>query len=226
VFSFINGIAEAIRNNSTRVVDAGWNIASALIEGVVKGIGQLVKKAVDAAIGVAKKMWDGITGFFDIFSPSKKMVWMSHMLILGIDKGLDKYGRIAVDSAVGMSENMVDSMAKTLTGLSSVLGSDLIDFNPTIAPVLDLTQVKREAQTLNDILGLPEFDVSNSTNSARSANNGFESNRNNDDPTDDTSTGGSTYNYTQYNTSPKALSEVEIYRQTNNLISKTKKGEN
>jgi phage-related protein len=226
VFNFINGIADAIRNNATRVVDAGWNIASALIEGVVKGIGHLVSKAVDAAIGVAKRMWDGITDFFSIFSPSKKMIWMSHMLILGVDKGLEKYGHIAVDSAVGMSENMVDSMAKTLTGLSSVLGSDLIDFNPTIAPVLDLTQVKREAQSLNDILGLPEFDMTNSASSARNANSGFENNRNGNDPTDTSSAGSNTYNYIQYNSSPKALSEAEIYRQTNNLISKTKKGEN
>lgn len=228
VFNFINGIADAIRNNGPRVVDAGWNIASALIEGVVKGIGHLVGRAVDAAVGVARKMWDGITNFFSIFSPSKKMIWMSHMLVLGVSKGLDKYGDIAVKSSVDMSENMVDSMAKTLTGLSSVLGNDLIDFNPTIAPVLDLTQVKSEAQSLNDILGLPAFDVSNSASSARNANNGFESNRNNDDSTDNTNTTGDTYNYTQYNTSPKALTPTEIYRQTNNLISKTKtkKGEN
>lgn len=225
VISFINAIADGIRNNATRVADAGFNIASALIEGVVKGIGQLVQRAVNAAIGVAKKMWEGITNFFSIFSPSKKMIWMSQMLVLGAAKGLEKYGHIAVDSAVDMSQDIVDSMAKTLDGVSTALGSDLIDFNPTIAPVLDLTQVKKEAQSLSDILALPEFDVSGSASSTQNANNGFENNRNDDNPDDTTNDGGNIYNFTQNNTSPKALSEVEIYRQTNNLISKTKKGE-
>jgi hypothetical protein len=225
VFDFINGIADGIRNNATRVVDAGLNIAGALIEGVVKGIGQLVGRAVEAALNVARQMWEGIKNFFSIFSPSKKMVWMAHMLVLGVAKGLDKYGHIAEESAVDMSQNMVDSMSDTLSNLSSVLGKDLIDFNPTIEPVLDLTQVKKEAQSLNDILGLPEFSVSGSVNSARNANSGFESNRNTDDSGDSANAAGDTYNYTQYNSSPKALSPTEIYRQTNNLISKTKKGE-
>lgn len=225
ILNFMNGIADGIRNNSTKMVDAGFNIAKALVEGVIKGIGQLVRRVVDAAINMAKQMWDGVMDFFGISSPSKKMIWMSHMLVLGADKGLQKYGHIVVESSKDMAENMVDSMANTLSGLSSVLGSDLIDFNPTIAPVLDLTQVKKEAQTLNDILSMPEFDVSNSASSARNANNGFEDNRNNDNLSDTTDDSRTTYNYTQYNTSPKALTASEIYRQTNNLISKTKKGE-
>lgn len=225
LLSFLNAIADGVRNNSAKMVDAGWNIASALIEGVIKGVGELVHKAVESAVNVAKKMWDGITNFFSIFSPSRKMIWMSHMLVLGIANGLDKYGHVAVDATTDMSENMIDSMGKTLSGLSSVLGSDLIDFNPTIAPVLDLTEVKKEAQSLSDILSLPEFDVSRSTNSARSANNGFESNRTDDGSDTGTDGNGNTYNFTQNNTSPKALSEAEIYRQTKNLISNTKKGE-
>lgn len=225
VISFLNAIAQGIRDNSTKVVDAGWNIASALIDGIVKGIKQLIGRAVDAALNVAKSMWDAVVGFFDIFSPSKKMIWMSRMLVLGTAKGLDKYGHIAAESAVDMSENMVDSMSKTLSGLSSVLGKDLIDFNPTISPVLDLSQVKKEAQSLSDILGLPDFDTSSAASAAGSANSGFESNRHGDDSTSGSNNSGDTYNFTQNNTSPKSLSEVEIYRQTNNLLSRTKRGE-
>jgi len=225
VIAFLNGIADGIRNNATKVADAGFNIAKALVEGVVKGIGQLVKRVVDAAINMAKQMWDGVMNFFGISSPSKKMIWMARQLILGIDKGLVTYGKIATDATEDVGKNMVDTLGKSLTGLSSVLGTDLIDFNPTITPVLDLSGVKREAQTLNDILGLPEFNVAGTASSASNANNGFENNRNDDGSDTTMNPGGTTYNYTQYNTSPKALSEVEIYRQTNNLISKTKKGE-
>jgi tape measure domain-containing protein len=221
VLSFLNGIADGIRNNASRVVDAGWNIASALIEGVVKGIRQLIGRAVDAALNVAKSMWNAVTGFFDILSPSKKMVWMSRMLVMGIVKGLDKYEDLAVKSTVNMGENMVDSMGKTLTGLSSVLGKDLIDFEPVISPVLDLSQVRSEAATLADILAAPSFDLATAARNAQNANSGFEENRETAED-DGTTSDGDTYNFTQNNTSPKALSEVEIYRQTKNLISRTK----
>lgn len=223
VFDFIAAIADAIRNSGPRIIDAGWDIASAIIEGIIKGLWALVKKVVDAAIGLAKDMWNGIMDFFGIASPSKLMIWTSKQIVLGMAKGLDDYSHIAKSSAVDMSENMVDGMSKTLSGLSDVLGSDLIDFDPVISPVLDLSQVKKEASSLADILAAPAFDLSNAASNAQNANNGFEDNRNSGDDEDGTNAGGDTYNYTQNNTSPKALSPVEIYRQTENLISITKK---
>jgi tape measure domain-containing protein len=223
IFDFIAAIADAIRNSGEKIVDAGWDIATALIEGLVRGIGALVKKAIDAIVNMAKAMWDGIKDFFSVFSPSKKMAWMGKQLVLGMSKGLDDYSHIAEKSAVNMSEDIVDGMSKTLTDLSSVLGKDLIDFNPTIAPVLDLTQVKKEASSLADILAAPSFDLATAISNAQNANTGFEENRETREARDDTHGSGDTYNYTQNNTSPKALSSVEIYRQTKNLISQTKK---
>jgi tape measure domain-containing protein len=222
IFQFVAAVADAIRNSGERLVDAGFDLAEALIEGVIRGLAQLVKKVVDAAINLAKSMWNGILDFFGVASPSKQMIWMSKQLVLGAAKGLDDYSHIAVKSTVGMGEDMVDSLGKTLDGLSSVLGSDLIDFNPTISPVLDLTQVKKDAGEIADILKLPEFDINSSLNSANNAGSGFEENRSGGDEPDDGTAGGDTYNYTQNNNSPKALSATEIYRQTKNLISRTK----
>lgn len=225
IFDFIAAIADAIRNSGERIVNAGWDIATALIEGIVRGIGALVKKAIDAIVNMAKSMWNGIKDFFSIFSPSKKMVWIGKQLVLGTAKGLDDNAHVAEKSAVDMSQGILDGMTKTLTGLSSVLNSDLIDFEPVISPVLDLSQVKKEASTLADILALPAFDVGTTVSNVQSANSGFEDNRNSGDDEDGTNGPGDTYNYNQTNNSPKALSEVEIYRQTKNLISQTKKKE-
>ena len=122
-----------------------------------------------------------------------------------------------------MSQDIVDSMGKTLGDLSSVLGNDLIDFEPTITPVLDLTQVKKEAGSLVDILAMPAFDLGSTSSSAQNANNGFEDNRDASDGEETTNGSGSTVIFKQTNNSPKALSQVEIYRQTKNLISQTKK---
>lgn len=227
VFKFVAAVADGIRNSGERLVNAGFDLAEALIEGVIRGLAQLVRKVVDAAINLAKSMWNGILDFFGVSSPSKQMIWMSKQLALGAAKGLDDYGYIATKSMVAMGEDMVDSMGKTLSSLSAVLGSDLIDFEPTISPVLDLTQVKKDAEEIADILKMPEFNVDGSLNSAKNAGSGFEENRSGGDaPDDGNSSGGDTYNYTQNNNSPKALDDIEIYRQTKNLISRTKEDSN
>jgi tape measure domain-containing protein len=225
IFDFIAAIADAIRNSGDRLVEAGWDIATAIIEGIVKGLWALVKKVIGVMVDIAKKAWNAVMDFFGIASPSKKFIWLSKQLMLGMAKGLEDYGHLAAESAVGVGENVVDSMGKTLDGLSSVLGKDLIDFNPTISPVLDLTQVKKDANELSNLLDLPVFDVNGTYTGAKSAGSGFENNR--ADNEDDSAQGPSerpTYTFNQTNNSPKALSPAEIYRQTNNLISKTKKG--
>ena len=225
VFDFIAAIADAIRNSGERIVDAGWDIATAIIEGIVRGLWALVKKVIGAIVDICKKAWNAVMDFFGIASPSKKFIWMSKQLMLGMAKGLNDYSDLGVKAAEDVGENVVDSMGKTLSGLSSVLGSDLIDFNPTIAPVLDLSQVKKEATSLADILAAPAFDLATISSSAQNANSGFEENRETPANGDGTNGSGDTYNYTQNNTSPKALSAVEIYRETKNLISQTKKKE-
>jgi tape measure domain-containing protein len=223
VFDVIHGIAEGIRNSGEKLVDAGWDIATAVIEGIIRGLAHLVGKVIDACIGLAQDMFNSIADFFGVASPSKLMIWTAKQIALGMAKGLDDYGHIASKSAVGMSEDMVDGMSKTLNGLSETLGKDLIDFEPVIAPVLDLTQVKKEASSLADILSLPAFDVSGTAAGAQSANGGFEDNRDGNDGEFGTNDSGDIYYYNQTNNSPKALSQVEIYRQTKNLISQTKK---
>jgi hypothetical protein len=144
--------------------------------------------------------------------------------MMGGESGLIKYGHLMSDAAVGVGEDVMSGMTDTLSGLSDALGSDLIDFNPTIAPVLDLSQVKKEAASLTDILAMPVFDPTATNVSAQNANAGFETNRDTGNAADGTTASGATYNFTQNNTSPKALSTTEIYRQTNNLVSRTKEG--
>lgn len=224
VISFINAIADGIRNNSVRMADAGWNIASALVEGVIKGIGQLVKRAVDAALNLAKSMWNGMMDFLGIASPSKKMIWLGKQLVLGGKVGIDDYGYMMVDAAVAMGGDVLNSFGKTLGDLGSVIGGDLDELNPTITPVLDLSQVRKDALTIEDIFNMPSFNVSGTYDGARAAASGYEENRTATDSSDTLSAGSESYWFTQINNSPKALPAAEIYRQTNNLISQQKGG--
>lgn len=221
ILNYINGLADGIRNNSTRVADAGWNLASALVEGVIKGIKQLASRAVDAAVSFAKDIGKAAMDALGIASPSKVFVWIAQMLVRGLVVGLDDYAHYATTAAADVGDGVIDSMSKSLSGVSSILGKDLEDFNPTITPVLDLSSVEKDAQELNRILALPSLNVSGAYSKAQAAGSGYEENRSDSDDSDVPS-GGDKYYYTQNNTSPKALSAAEIYRQTQNLISQTK----
>ena len=220
--NFINSLANTIRNGGPRMGDAGANLAEAMVQGVVNGIAAFGGRIGTKLLSMAQDAWTAVMNFFGVKSPSRKFYWLSQMLMVGMSNGIDAYGDMAVKAAVGVGENVVDGLGKPLSALSGVLGSELIDFNPTIAPVLDLSQVKQEAASLTDILAMPKLTVAAS--SAQNANSGFESNRATTTVGSDTTATGATYNFTQNNTSPKALSTTEIYRQTKNLVSLTKEG--
>lgn len=219
ILKVINGIADGIRDNGAKVGEAGANLATALIEGIVRGIGAAIGKAVDAAVKVAKDMLNAAKAALGISSPSKEFASVGEQSDRGLAGGTLKFAYLVNSAAESVGEGMIDTMAKTLTGLSSVLGSDLIDFNPTISPVLDLTSVRKEAASLSDILAMNSLDVSSTYKKLQAAGSAYEDNRKGQNfPGEENS--GDTFNYVQNNSSPKALDNVTIYRETNNLISK------
>jgi tape measure domain-containing protein len=221
ILNYVNGLADGIRNNAEKVGEAGWNLASALVEGVIKGIGAMVSKAVDAAVALARDMFNAAKKALGIASPSKEGIWLMKQFVLGNVVGIKKNSYLAENAAEDFGENIIDTMGKTLSGLSKVLGSDLIDFNPTITPVLDLSDIRKDAEDLARLMGMAPLDVSNSYRKAQIAGTDYEKSRSQGDESD-LSPGGDSYTYNQYNTSPKALPAAEIYRQTNNLISRTR----
>lgn len=218
VIDAVNGVADGIRNNSAKMGEAGVNLATAMIEGIIRGIGAGLARAVQSAVNLAKSMFDEAKKALGISSPSKAFMWLGEQVVDGSVIAVDKNAHRAGEATEAMGELMIDSMSKTLSGLAAVLGSDLIDFDPTITPVLDLSDVRKNAGELISLLNVPTLDLTSSIRSAQQTSASYEQNRT-DDETPDSKPGGDTYNYNQYNTSPKALSNEEIYRQTRNLIS-------
>ena len=223
--AFINSMTAQVHASSGALANAGADLANALIDGAVKALRSLAGRAASAAWDLAKGMLNSALGALKINSPSKEFYWIGTMMVAGVVNSLGDNSKLANRASADLGNGMIDSMGKSLSSLSSVLGADLIDFNPTITPVLDLTQVKKDAAQMSSLLNLPAFDVTSNAANASEASSGFEANRSNDGQ-DSTATGGAPkYVFTQNNYSPKALSPVEIYRQTENLISRTKRGD-
>jgi tape measure domain-containing protein len=216
VIRLMNGIARAIRTNRQQMVDAGWNLGSAIIDGILKSLTQLAGKVAEAAGNLAKKIPGKIIDVLGIGSPSKVMIELGEYVVLGLAKGLQDN---TAEKAAGTTANaIVTATKKTLSAIPSLLGN--IDANPVITPVLDLTLLKKNAGEYNRLVN-PNVTPITAARSLRLASTAAPQ------PLPEAETGhggaaGMVFKYEQHNTSPKALSTLEIYRQTKNQLSQVK----
>jgi hypothetical protein len=219
IISFVNGLANAIRNNSAKMGEAGANLGSAIIEGMAKGLLGGSSKIASIARDVAKKALDAAKSLLGIKSPSKAFEEVGEFSDRGFGNGLEKFSHIVEGAAEGVGQSALDTLSKTMSKIPDAVAAD-VDMSPTIRPVLDLTQVKKEATQLDSFLGDTPMTVKATFINASIASTGVETNKDMQEATLAAVGAGTVYN--QYNTSPKALSTADIYRQTKNQLSTTK----
>lgn len=169
IVAFINGLAEAIRTNSTLVVNAFLN----LIDAVFYAIGQTIKGFFDAGRNLVQGFINGILGkktdaviagyelgadtqhateaAMDIQSPSKEYFKIGQLAVLGLVNGLKRATGSAVTEAGNIGTSTVDALKDAIGNIAALVNSD-IDINPTIRPVLDLTDIISGAKTISSLM--------------------------------------------------------------------------
>lgn len=219
VLSFINGVANAIRSNSPKLGEAGANLGSALIEGMLRaliaGAGKIASKAADiarSALNAAKKA-------LGIASPSKEFAKVGKFSVEGMALGLEANAKIVNTEAENLGIGAIETLKKTMSKMGDDVGGGF-STQPVIRPVIDLTAVRTGAKAIDGFFGnrLVRADISADQAAAISAR--FR-------PGDGEDPGSKmsirpAVTFTQNNYSPKALNSAEIYRQTNNQLSKAK----
>jgi tape measure domain-containing protein len=175
-------------------------------QGVVDGLKSKMKDVEDAIGVLARTIVKAIRRALRIKSPSRVMAEIGKLTGEGIAVGMKQSEPIVADA--------VESMAGTIAGLSDILSTD-IDTTPTITPVLDLSEVQKGSEQMQGILD-------NVTSITAAASYGQASSistqRTAEEEAAATAQVGDTYNFEQNNYSPKALSKLEIYRQTKNQL--------
>ena len=84
-------------------------------------------------------------------SPSKVFRDLGYSVPEGFALGVDKLSGMAEDSAADMANGSINRVKDAMSKISSALSSD-IDARPTISPVLDLSDVKSGANSINRML--------------------------------------------------------------------------
>ena len=252
VIKFINGLADAIENNSEAMAQAGTRLIMAIVRGIGTGIETLVSTGVaqmkNAGIQLVNGLKNAITSrlssiasavtsmgstvvskvkaAFGIHSPSRVMYEIGDFLMQGLANGITDNTEQGIAAASTMATDTVDALSKGF-GNTKDIWNDAFgeNANPTIKPVLDLSQVEEQANRLDEIL--PQEEIAStltSTATAQLAGRVVTSTpaKSNDTAPSETYNQGTSLVFNQYNNSPKALSEAEIYRQTRNQIEQVK----
>ncbi len=217
IITILEGVTRSIRENSRRFSNAAADLGEAIIDGIVDGItnfaGRLWKKITNIGNDIVKKM----ANILQINSPSKRMIPLGEFTVEGLVVGMDNKAGDALASAENVGNSVVNGMQQALDKASD-LAVDTLDLNPVISPVLDLSKFESDASQISNTLKVPKLNLDSTYDTANLASSAMETNRRAHEEAG-YSDGGDTIVYNQYNSSPKALSTAEIYRQTKNQIS-------
>ena len=125
----------------------GMNLASSF----AAGISANAYMAAARARAMAKAAAEAAEDELDINSPSKVFRAIGKSVPEGFAQGIDRLGYVVNASSTDMAKSAVSNVKDAISRMSDVINSD-IDSQPTIRPVLDLSNVKSGASTIDNML--------------------------------------------------------------------------
>lgn len=188
-----------INDTYSYYVSTGEHLVNGLIQGLENNSGSLIAKAESIANEVIRIMEKAT----EVASPSKATYRIGKFLDMGLANGMKDYADQVYSSASILSEKTLDGFSNSIDQIYEVIDADL---NPVITPTLNLDYVKKGVGDINSMFS------AKSLNANAELQNGV----------DLSNSGGATISFTQINNSPKALSRIDIYRQTRNQIAQMK----
>ena len=206
----ISGCLTAIRNKYTDFYNAGRY----LVEGFADGITKYTYLAEARARAMAKAAARAAEDELDINSPSKVGNRIGGFFGLGFVNALVDYADRSYEAGASMASAAKKGLSNAVAKVREFVDGEM-DIQPTIRPVLDLSNVQSGASKLSAIL---------SRNQALRINAAMNSETTDGVQNDGNvgMTAGNSYSFVQNNYSPKALSRIDIYRQTKNQFSALK----
>lgn len=202
----LNASVTAIRDYHDQFKQAG----TYLVEGFADGISENTYRAEAKARAMARAAAEAAEDELDEHSPSRVGYHIGDFFGLGFVNAIGTYAVKAYNASAEMADSAKTGLGNAIAKVKDMIDNG-VDGQPTIRPILDLSDVEEESHRLNTLFSRSQaLTVSTGIAAARGRN------LQNEDTNPNT---GNSYNFTQNNYSPKALSRTEIYRQTKNQFS-------
>lgn len=215
VLKLLEGVRDAINKYSHRFNKVGREIAWAIVDGMTDGLASKAWSFGESMVSVAKKGYNKVKNFFGIHSPSRLMKELGGYVGEGLAIGIENTGERVAEAGDNMSKAAYDAMSAALDGVNELVEDDP-SFKPEIKPVLDLTEMQKQAKGINNFL--PAIGVmAQAANAARppapiAVDNSDKNSQN----------GVTNITFNQTNNSPEALDAATIYRQTHTQLAMAK----
>ena len=215
VLKLLEGVRDAINKYSHRFNKVGREIAWAIVDGMTNGLASKAWSFGESMVSVAKKGYNKVKNFFGIHSPSRLMKELGGYVGEGLAIGIENTSERVAEAGDNMSSAAYDAMSRALDGVNDLIEDDP-SFKPEIKPVLDLTEMQKQAKGINNFL--PAIGVTaQAANAARppapiAVDNSDKNSQN----------GVTNITFNQTNNSPEALDAATIYRQTHTQLAMAK----
>ena len=215
VLKLLEGVRDAITKYSYKFNKVGREIAWAIVDGMTNGLASKAWSFGESMVSVAKKGYNKVKNFFGIHSPSRLMKELGGYVGEGLAIGIENTGERVAGAGDNMASAAYDAMSRALDGVNDLIEDDP-SFKPEIKPVLDLTEMQKQAKGINNFL--PAIGVTaQAANAARppapiAVDNSDKNGQN----------GVTNITFNQTNNSPEALDAATIYRQTHTQLAMAK----
>lgn len=142
-----------------------------LVQGFASGITENTYLAKAESAAMAKAAYNAAKAQLDINSPSKVFRKLAYAIPEGLAQGINRRTWMAEQSAEDMANTAIRGTSNALARISDAINSD-VDTQPTIRPVIDLSDISSGAAAINSMLGMtPSVGVSANLRSINSMMN-------------------------------------------------------
>ena len=167
--NFVDKFTSAIKDRKSKVESAGTSIAKAcisyirleygsfytageyLVKGFAAGIKDNMYRAEAKSRAMARAAKEAAKEELDENSPSKEFYKIGNFAGLGFVNALDMYADKAYNSSANMADKAKAGLNAAIAKVNSFV-ADGVETQPTIRPVLDLSNVKTGMQTMEGML--------------------------------------------------------------------------
>ena len=152
-----------------------------LVEGFASGISANTFKAEAKARAMANAALEAAEDALDVNSPSKKGYKIGNFFGMGFVGGIEEFVSRSYSAGYGMADRARLGLSDAISKVKNFIDAD-IDTQPTIRPVLDLSDVKSGVGAIDGMFGInPSIGVLNRVNSIAPMMNRGQNGASNDD---------------------------------------------
>lgn len=129
--------------------EAGWDeTGKQIVTGITGGVESEKPNFLNALTQMALEGIEAVRETWDEHSPSRVFRKLGNFAGLGLVKGLTDYAGKSYDAGANVAENATDGLSNAISMVADAANGDF-DMQPTIRPVLDLSEMTKTAGQIN-----------------------------------------------------------------------------